>query len=58
MRGLLVGTAVAVALVVGLLYVVPDHFEGPDTTDPQALAKFLFASAPLGAFDDFPGGLT
>jgi hypothetical protein len=54
MRGLVVGTTVAVALVVGLLCVVPDHFEGPDTTDLQALAELVFAGAPLAAFGDLP----
>ena len=58
MRGLVVGITVAVALVVDLLCVVPDHFAGPDTTDPQALAEPVFAGAPLAAFGDFPGGLT
>jgi len=54
MRGLVVGIAVAVALVVELLCVVLDHFEGLDTTDPQALAELVFAGAPLAAFGDLP----
>lgn len=54
MRGLLVGTRVVAALVVGLLCVVPDHFGGPGTTDPQALAELVFAGAPLAAFRDLP----
>jgi len=49
MRGLLVGTTVAIALVVGLLAVRPVHAEEPDTTDRQALAELVFAGAPLAA---------
>lgn len=49
MRGLLVGTTVAVALVVGVLAVAPVHAEKPDTTDRQALAELVFAGAPLTA---------
>jgi len=49
MRGLLVGTTVAVALVVGTLAVAPAHAEEPDTTDRQALAELVFAGAPLAA---------
>ena len=55
MRGLVVGITVAVALVVDLLCVVPDHFEGMDTTDPQALAELVLAGAPVAAFGDSPG---
>ncbi|MGD0114883.1 MAG: hypothetical protein ABSC13_02620 [Dehalococcoidia bacterium] len=58
MRGLVVGITVPVALVVELLCVVLDHFAGPDTTDPQALAEPVFAGAPLAAFGEDPGGLT
>jgi hypothetical protein len=46
MRGLLVGTTVAVALVVGML-ATPVHAEDPDTTDRQALTELVFAGAPL-----------
>jgi len=47
MRGLLLGTTVAVALIVGALAAGPAHAEGPDTS--RAFAELVFAGAPLAA---------
>jgi len=47
MRGLLIGTTVAVALVVGVLATAPAHADEPDTG--RAFAELVFAGAPLAA---------
>lgn len=47
MRGLLIGTTVAVALVVGALAAGPAHADEPDTG--RAFAELVFAGAPLAA---------
>ncbi len=47
MRGLLIGTTVAVALLVGVLASSAAHAEGPDTG--RAFAELVFAGAPLAA---------
>ncbi|MDI6857195.1 MAG: hypothetical protein QME71_02645 [Dehalococcoidia bacterium] len=45
MRGLLVGTTVAIALIVGVLAANPAHAEGPGAS--RAFAELVFAGAPL-----------
>ncbi len=47
MRGLLIGTTVGVALVVGVLASSPAHADEPDTGG--AFAELVFAGAPLAA---------
>jgi hypothetical protein len=47
MRGLLIGTTVAVPLVVGVLAAAPAHADEPDAG--RAFAELVFAGAPLAA---------
>jgi len=47
MRGLLIGTTVAIALVVGVLATAPAHADEPDAS--RAFAELVFAGAPLAA---------
>jgi hypothetical protein len=50
MRGLLIGTTVVGALIVGVLAAAPAHADEPDTG--RAFAELVFAGAPLAAQSD------
>ncbi len=49
MRGLFIGTTVAVALILGVLAAGPVFADGPDDTGNDAFTELVFAGAPLAA---------
>jgi hypothetical protein len=47
MRGLLIGAAITIAILSGIVVRNPAHADGPDTDERDALSQLLLAGAPL-----------